>query len=117
MCVLHHCDNPSCVNPAHLFLGTVADNNRDCIEKGRARWARGDLSASRLHPETRPRGEGSCAAKLTAEQVMAMRDAYAAGTATVADLARRFGVAHRTARYAILGWSWAHVPVAVVPHG
>jgi hypothetical protein len=37
MCVLHHCDTPSCVNPHHLYLGTPADNTHDAVKRNRFR--------------------------------------------------------------------------------
>lgn len=54
-CVLHSCDNPPCCNPAHLFLGTPADNAADRDAKGRA--ARGARHGSRLRPERVARGD------------------------------------------------------------
>lgn len=73
--VLHRCDNPRCVNPAHLFLGTPADNVSDMHAKGRAR--QGHVI-----------GERHGMAKLTADMVREIR----ASKDRQIDLAERFGV-------------------------
>ena len=73
MCVLHHCDNPSCVNPRHLFLGTLSDNTKDCVEKGR--W-------------NRPVGEKHYKALLTVKDVLDIRSS----TLSVKELAQRYNV-------------------------
>ena len=42
MCILHTCDNPPCVNPKHLWLGTLKENSQDMVRKGRATPKRGN---------------------------------------------------------------------------
>lgn len=79
LCVLHHCDNPPCVNPAHLFLGTVADNNADMMAKGRVSHA--GAGSGEDHPLCR----------LSDADVAEIRRAVAAG-ATQRETATRFGV-------------------------
>jgi hypothetical protein len=92
MYVLHHCDNPSCVRPDHLFLGTPADNMTDMVAKGRD-----------------PRGERAHAAKLTWGQVEEMRRLHTSGL-SYAEIGRRFNVKDITARRAIIGKTWKPFP-------
>ncbi len=92
--VCHHCDNPLCVRPDHLFLGTQRDNMRDKIAKGR-----------------HPRGEQSPLAKLTAGSVLRARELVAAG-ATRSSIARSLGVSGTTIEDAVKGrtWGWLAAP-------
>lgn len=80
MIVCHRCDNPPCCNPAHLFLGTDADNCADRVAKGRS---------SRMITHF---GETSPNAKLTAAQVEEIRLRYAAGGIFQRELGEEFGV-------------------------
>jgi hypothetical protein len=51
LCILHHCDNPPCVNPDHLYRGTYKDNTRDMYMRGRARHRRREHVAPEIAPE------------------------------------------------------------------
>lgn len=105
--VLHRCDNPPCVNPDHLFLGTRLDNVHDCVKKGRHRATR--------HPES-VRGERNPTAKLTEEQVRQIRSELAAG-AFQRDLALKYGVSQATIARARSGECWSCVDGADITDG
>lgn len=79
--VLHRCDNPPCVNPKHLFLGTQADNIHDMMAKGRMRSYFGG-------------GEQNFQAKLTFKQVAEIRRLR--GVRLQRDIAANFGVSRKT---------------------
>lgn len=100
-CVLHRCDNPPCVRPEHLFLGTKKDNVDDMIAKGRQRFH--DVKWS-----DRTHGTRNGMARLTEAKVIELRERAAAGE-YFRDLAPEFGIAASTANAIILGRTWRHV--------
>jgi hypothetical protein len=124
MFICHHCDNPKCVNPTHLFLGTNSDNMMDAVKKGKLlggrgdrngshthpeRVARGDKSSARLHPESVPRGESHHWARLDDDKVKEIRQLYANGTISQQRLAIKFGVT-QSAIWAIVNKkTWRHI--------
>ena len=113
MCVLHRCDNPPCVNPQHLFLGTEADNVRDCENKGRGNHPAGALNGKHTHPESRAHGERNGRAKLTGQNVEEIRCLYASGGHTHRSLARQFGVQRSTIYRLLNGMAWTGVASSV----
>lgn len=94
LCVCHRCDNPPCCNPAHLFLGTLADNNADMVAKGRNVVVTGDRHGSRLHPERRPRGERHWKARFTDDTIAEIRRVYEATRVSQRKLARQYGISY-----------------------
>jgi hypothetical protein len=109
--VCHRCDNPACVRPSHLFLGTHKDNMADMRAKGRQSRhprPRADANGARLHRELMPRGESHGMAVLDEMRVREIRDLHAAGEPKKR-LARRFGVSPPTITSIVLRRTWAHV--------
>jgi hypothetical protein len=98
--VCHTCDNRLCVNPAHLWLGTNGDNNRDCHAKKRSAYHRGTLRYPRLSGEAHPRH------KLALNEVRAIRSAYANGVDALT-LAGQYGVSRNQIYLIGKGKAWA----------
>jgi hypothetical protein len=91
----HTCDNPSCVRPDHIFVGTYSDNMRDCVDKGR-------------HVKVAHKGEANANAKLTDHQALVIRacpDVFGAKTA----LAKHFGVHVGIVGGVVRGTGWSHL--------
>lgn len=93
--VRHTCDNPPCINPHHLILGTAADNMADKVSRGR-----------------QSRGETHTIAKLTQKQVTRIREVYKPRDPVfgAAALARLYGVCSSTVNQIITGRNWSIRP-------
>lgn len=110
--VCHSCDNPLCCNPLHLWLGDAKSNMRDMIKKGRERWVippprYGDDHHQRKHPELVIRGEAHYKAKLTEDDVRAIRQM--ARTMLQREVAAIFGVSASNIRSICARKNWKHV--------
>lgn len=96
LCILHKCDNPSCVNPSHLKLGTVQDNMQDKMLKGR-------------HVQVRGEDQGS--SKLTVENIKYIKSVFIKSHRKfgASALAREFRVHSSTINRIVNNKSWAHI--------
>ena len=90
LCVLHKCDNPSCCNPNHLFLGTHKDNVEDAQRKRRR-------AIGQDHPQ----------AKLTNTDVLKIRELYK--TSNYKTIAKLFKVSYFTVWNVINKRTWSHI--------
>jgi len=92
MCICHHCDNPICVNPTHLFLGTKADNAQDAVAKGR------------MHL-----GEAHGQSKLTKRDIIAIRKRHDSDDEICRELAMIYEVGIRHIYKIIKRETWRHI--------
>lgn len=91
--VCHKCDNPRCVRPDHLFLGTPLENTADMISKGR-----------------KAIGSNVGGAKLTKEQVVQIISECKIANLSIPDIAKKYGVVPTTIQAIKYGRSWKHIP-------
>jgi hypothetical protein len=100
--VLHTCDNPPCVNPAHLWTGTTKQNMQDMSRKGRSYFQK---HADKI---IRPKGTSHHKCKLTENDVFEIRKLSKEGFSN-RSLGKRFNVSEYTISPIILGKTWRHI--------
>lgn len=96
--VCHSCDNPPCVNPKHLFLGTPKQNVEDCVKKDRRCKIRESYNIGASHPRS----------KITETQVLEMRSLMKDG-ASKKDMAKKYGISQSSAFDINCRRSWKHI--------
>jgi DNA-binding XRE family transcriptional regulator len=108
--VCHVCDNPACINPSHLWVGTHQENMKDASVKGRIQC--GDLHYTRRMPE-KTYGSKNSQARLTEAQVRTIRSRAMHGT-THNEMAVQFHVSRPTISMIVEGRTWKHIAMEVL---
>ena len=108
--VQHTCNNPSCVCPLHLILGTQLSNMQYMKSCGRENKARGIRSGRHTKPERTARGERHSSSKLTDDQVVEMRRLFFVEKMKQKEIASKFGVCRDSVRKIMIRKAWAHIP-------
>lgn len=103
MCVLHKCDNPACVRPEHLFLGTRSDNSIDMLSKNR--WPRDKALLGEEHPLS----------VATEDAVVAIRRLWKDTTLSQTDIGNMYGLEQTTVSGIVTGRTWKQLPLTA-PH-
>ena len=96
LCVCHSCDNPPCVNPNHLWLGTKKQNMEDMVRKGRTRDQRGENNPSN---------------KFTMEEAKEIQKLYASGKYTQKEIGDKFNIVTSTVSRILNGNHWSSTKV------
>ena len=101
--VCHSCDNPPCLNPSHLFLGTCADNQADMFNKGRGRRAQGQYTATSKLSDIE-------AGEIKARVRVGKRGRGGHPQSNIEQLAAEYGVTSGTIYGIASGRTWKHIP-------